>query len=733
MEWTTAKIVLAVVAAVGLLALDASGAVVGAAGRSAHPPTAKKLAKWSADGHIIYNPNNRTYCPETPETRPSNRVNTTQRIADLRAAMADTALVGGAPLNAYLVQISDDHGSEGSAWDQRLKYISGFSGSSGYAIITETETAVWTDGRYFLQADQQMDCNWIMMKQSTPGYPTGEEWLASILPVGSRVGAYPNYMSISVWQSYEAALAGKATLVGVPNDLVDVIWTDPDRPAKPNNPPFVHNITYAGVTWQDKATQVRQKLTEQPADALVVTVLEESAWLFNMRGLDQSFSKFYGYSIVEQDKLSFFLINHLQMIASIETQDHLQINPDGTCRTPGDGHCTNVYDYDDIINHIEQLAIANKSVWLDPTANYATYSAAGSRRLVVRSPIALMKGIKNDVERRMFAESIMRDSAALIEFLAFFEKEIAAGNSWTEVSAATRLEEIRSTYPGFKGVSFDTISGYGPHASVIHYRPDPSSPETNSQITTDNVYLLDSGGQYLDGTTDVTRTLHYGTPSAIVKEAYTRVLMGNIDLAVTVWPDGFYGSDLDARARAPIWQNGWDYNHGTGHGIGYYLSVHEGPGNINIGFSNNWTPIHEGMFFSDEPGFYEDNVYGIRLETLVQVVEADVPNHFGGKKFLGFKPVTMVPYEPNLINYSRLSETQINFLNYYNQRCLNEVGPYLLNVRQNQEAYDWLAARVVTRTYSSRAAGASSLLSGSCLLSLLFAASLALIRASSSA
>lgn len=673
----------------------------------------KKAKKWTVDNHIIFVPNNRTLCPETPENRPSNRVNTTQRIADLRNAMANVILTGGFQLDAYLVLISDDHGSEGSEWDQRLKYISGFSGSAGYAIITKNETAVWTDGRYFLQADQQMDCNWILMKQGMPEYPTGEEWLAYTLPNGARVGAYPNYVSISTWQSYENALAGKASLVGVPADLVDVIWTDPERPPRPNNPPFVHTILYAGVDWKDKVLQVRQKMVEQPADSLVVTVLEESAWLFNLRGMDQTASLFYGYSIVLPDKTSLFLNNYMEMIASTEIQDHLEINPDGTCRVPSDIYCTNVYDYSQIINHITQMASENRSIWLDPTANYATYSASGSRRLVVRSPIALMKSVKNAVERVKFADCIMRDSSALIEFLAFIENEVVTGNYWTEVSAATRLEEIRSSYPDFKGLSFYTISGYGAHASIIHYRPDPSSPDTNSQILTDNVYLLDSGGQYLDGTTDVTRTMHYGQPTAIMKEAYTRVLMGNIDLALTVWPEGLYGSDIDARARTPIWQNGWDYNHGTGHGIGYYLSVHEGPGRISVGYSDQYTPLYEGMFFSDEPGYYEDNVYGIRLETLVQIVVANTSNQFGGKKYVGFKPSTLVPYEPNLIDYSSLSETQINFLNYYNQRCLNEVGPYLLS-RGNQEAYDWLVARtapVTPRSYIMPASSSASRLS----------------------
>lgn len=643
--------------------------------------------------YIEINPNNRSLCPETPETRPSNRVNTTDRIAHLRSAMNNITLTGGSPLDAYLVLLSDDHGSSGSAWDSRLQYMTGFSGSAGYALITRNQTALWTDGRYFLQADMEMDCNWILMTQGQSGYPTGEEWLLAVLPNNALLGAYPNYVSISTWQSYQKVLFEKATLVGMDEDLVDIIWTDPDRPPRPNNPPFVHTIEFAGVTWQTKLSQVREKFAEQNADAFAVTILEESAWLFNLRGTDQTSSLFFAYSIVLPNEARLFLNNYLSMIASTELQDHLQIQANGTCRTPG-LDCINVFDYSTIMTHIEELASRNLSVWLDTSANYATYDAAGIRRLVLRSPIALMKSIKNAVEKVKFAECIMRDSAALIEFLAFLENEIAAGKQWTEVTAADRLQEIRSTYPNYKGISFDTISAVGPHASIIHYMPNRSNNETNSPINTEEVYLLDSGGQYLDGTTDVTRTLHYGTPSAIIKEAYTIVLKGNIDLAETIWPEGLYGNDFDARARAPLWKNGWDYNHGTGHGIGYYLSVHEGPGRIGMGYSSQSTPIYEGMFFSDEPGYYEDNYYGIRLETLVQVVKANTTNHFNGKKFIGFHPVTLVPYEPKLIDYDSLTLSQKNFLNKYNQRCLDEVGPYLRDIRKNQEAYDWLLARV---------------------------------------
>jgi len=276
--------------------------------------------------------------------------------------------------------------------------------------------------------------------------------------------------------------------------------------------------------------------------------------------------------------------------------------------------------------------------------------------------------------------------------MAMLEKEIEGGKDWTEVSASVEIRRVRSDYEHFMGVSFDTISAVGPNAAVIHYRP---TTETNRKITKTEVYLLDSGGQYLDGTTDVTRTFHFGTPKDIEKEAYTRVLMGAIDLAMTVWPEGYYGSDLDARARAPLWQHGWDYNHGTGHGIGYFLNVHEGPGRINIGFSDIWTPLYEGMFFSDEPGYYEDGSFGIRLETLVSIVEANTTFHFNGKKYLGFKPATLVPFEPKLIKYELLSADQIKWLDAYHQRCQKETGDYLRNVRQDEQAYKWLTDRTI--------------------------------------
>jgi Xaa-Pro aminopeptidase len=308
-----------------------------------------------------------------------------------------------------------------------------------------------------------------------------------------------------------------------------------------------------------------------------------------------------------------------------------------------------------------------------------------------------MKAIKNEKERQHFAECIKRDSAAVVEFAAFLENEIKENRHWDEISAAEKLETYRKADPLYRGPSFETISGYGPNSAVIHYR---ASSETNRTVSTDNVYLLDSGGQYPDGTTDITRTFHYGEPSDVVKEAYTRVLMGHIDLAKAVWTEGLYGRELDVLARLPLYRNGWDYNHGTGHGIGYYLGVHEGPGRINKGYNSLHEPLYVGMFFSDEPGYYEDNNFGIRIENLVTVVEADTPNKFGTLKYLTFQTLTLVPYEPAMIKYDLLTESQLQWLKEYNDRCVSEIGRILLE-RQNQGAYDWLLAKTALNTLNN--------------------------------
>jgi len=597
-------------------------------------------------------------------------------------------------LDAYLVVMTDEHGSySGTGYDARVAHISGFTGSSGWAVVTRDKAALWTDGRYFLQADQQMDCNWILMQLGTTGYPqTTWDWLKDVLPSGSKLGAFPNINSQSTWFSHVTNLAlYNINMEAVKEDLVDLIWTT-DRPPRPNNHLIVHDLNFAGKLWTDKLHETRVKVAESGADVLVVTVLEQVAWLFNLRGSDKSASLFYGYAIIYEDTSSLYVQNTVKLMSS-EVQSHLEVHANGTCWYPTSIYCVNVYEYDHVYNDIQRIQ-TDKTIWVDPTANQAIYNATTAAKPynIKTSPIELMKSIKNEQERRHFAECIKRDSAAVVEFAAFLEKEMEAGRQWTEVSAADKINSIRANYTNNKGLSFRTISAFGANAAVIHYRPEA---ETDTRIDTSNVYLLDSGGQYLDGTTDVTRTFHYGTPTEHVKEAYTRVLMGQIDLAQTVWTEGMYGYELDVRARYPLYQNGWDFNHGTGHGIGYYLSVHEGPGRINRGYNPTHEPLYEGMFFSDEPGYYEDGNFGIRLENLMTVVRANTTTDKWGK-FLTFRTLTLVPYEPKLINYDLLTSAQRSWLEEYNRRCLEEIGSYLHDERNNHDAYMWLVARTTT-------------------------------------
>lgn len=641
----------------------------------------------------------RTECPESAEKpRPPNRVDTTQRVELLRSMMQDTNnFPGSQPLDAYLTLISDDHGTSGSEYDARVKYISGFSGSNGYTIVTHNDSALWTDGRYFLQAELQMECFWQLMKMSTAGYPTGPEWLATILPENARVGAYPNYVTVDTWDAYRSALEAKnIQMIPVTEDLVDKVWNQLDsatRPPKPQNPIFPHTIEFTGKTSAEKLVDVRAKMAEAGADCLVLTVLEEVAWLFNLRGSDRTDSLFYGFALVYHDAASKIFINDVdRALSDVTLRAHLHLDANGNC-TAGlaDRDCVQLLAYTTVEEAIRNDG--SSMMWLNPSASAAIYDAVGQTRVIEpleMTPIALMKAIKNEVERENYYNCILRDSAAVVEFMAFLEKEIEDGKVWNEITAATELQRIRSLYQHYRGISFDTISAVGPNGAVIHYR---AAPETNKNITKNEMYLLDSGGQYLDGTTDVTRTFHFGTPTDMEREAYTRVLMGAIDLATTIWPEGTYGRDIDARARAPIWQNGWDYNHGTGHGIGYFLSVHEGPGRINIGYVPDQEPLYEGMFFSDEPGYYEDGHFGVRLETLVGVVTANTTYNFGGKKFLAFRPATLVPFEPKMIKGEMLSRDQLEWLNNFHQLCVQQTAAYLSNVRNNQAAVDWIMAR----------------------------------------
>ncbi|KAL8570603.1 hypothetical protein ACOMHN_008960 [Nucella lapillus] len=645
---------------------------------------------------------NRTLC-NPGQQWPSTRVNTTARLAALRAVMTNRSL------HAFIVFSADAHESEyPAARDKRRGFITGFSGSAGYAAVTMTRAAMWSDGRYFLEAEDALDCNWIFMKMGEPGVPSMSQWLGSELTSGQVVGADPFLVSSNRWASMAKNLAKSGlTFEAVSSSPVDQVW--PDQPPPPKTPINALDVQYAGRRWQDKVLDVHFAMEQEGVHgAYVVTSLDEVAWLFNLRANDIAYNPFFiSYAIVEyyganssDNKVRLYIQDRDNRLTRDPTDpetphrlhQHLNTAPNGSCHGAM-GMCVQVHDYvnSQVVADIESLesASAANKIWVTPYCNYAIFRAIPEAQLFqARSFIAFAKAQKNPVERRGMEICYKRDSAVLVEFFAKLEKEMSEGKRWTEVSVDEELMRMRRAADKNRGLSFETIAGSGPNGAVIHYRPLPAS---DRQLTTGDMLLLDSGGQYLDCTTDTTRTVHFGSPTAYMKESYTLVLMGTIDLARAVWPKGEYGRTLEILARHPLYEAGLDYNHATGHGIGAYFSVHEGPGNIG-----RWKGpfyAHEellpGMFFSDEPGFYEDGQFGVRLETVVMVEPAHTKYNFRGVQFLHFKPIALVPFETKLINYSMMSNHQISWLNVYHQLCQDHIEPLLTSDLARQ----WLRER----------------------------------------
>ncbi|KAL4232855.1 Xaa-Pro aminopeptidase 1 [Mactra antiquata] len=657
-------------------------------------------------------PGNWDSCKPGAEAPPT-RVPTYDQVNLLRQYFATLGIEG------YLIPNEDAHQSEyPSEYDKRRGFISGFKGSAGFAVVTTSKAALWTDGRYFLEAEDVLDCIWILMRQKESGVPTMLEWLKNELSPGQYFGASPYLIGSSTWKYYKEELAKSGiALVAIENELVDLFWSSGlGRPDQPNTPINALPLEFAGVSWQDKVKEVKSTMEDEGVNMMVVTGLDETAWLFNLRASDISYNPFFlSYAIVTNDKIILYILNHQAKLiqdptdeaTTVKLHDHLNTNIDGTC-TGKTGDCVEVKEYNpiNIRNDIRTLTTSSSKVWLSTTCNQAMYSAVNVSKIFQRNtPIAVAKSKKNAVEVEGMKRSHIRDAVALITFLTKLEKEVKEGKKWTELSAAQDLDQHRREQEHNRGLSFNTISGSGRNGAIIHYTV---SNITSIDITTKDMYLVDSGGQYLDGTTDVTRTFHFGSPTDYEKECYTRVLMGHIDLFQAKWPKGSYGHILDTLARKPLWDVGLVYRHGTGHGIGMYLSVHEGPGRISSSQSTSVydNPLDENQFFSDEPGFYEDGKFGIRLENIIRVVNATTDYSFPGTQFLTFEHVTLVPYEPHLIVLDLLNDKQIQYLNDYNEMVREKVGPELKK-QDKTAAYDWMIKRTEpfkrTNTTSSAA------------------------------
>ncbi|CAC5381437.1 pepP [Mytilus coruscus] len=554
--------------------------------------------------------------------------NTTTILKRLRALLKNTTYVTE-QIHAYIVPSGDAHQSEYIApCDCRREFVSGFSGSAGFT-------------RHFLQGTAE-------------------------LPVGGRVGVDPYLMSSETWKPMDKVLkeAGHM-LVPVSQNLVDLAWED--RPSPPQNPLMVLPDSYTGQTWEDKVLKVREKMKSKNCGAFVVTPLDELAWLFNLRGSDIQYNPvFFGYVVVTKETVDLF-IDEERLVSSVK--DHLHLNG-----SSGGKVAVTIHPYGDVGKFVAELVDkVEGKIWINPKSSFAVFNAVPkNRRYVQPSPVTAMKAVKNATEIAGMRRAHLKDAVTLCEYFCWLETEVPKGTV-TEVSAAEKLENIKRGQADYISLSFDTISSTGAHGAVIHYKP---SEETDLPLSTSEIYLCDSGAT-LDGTTDVTRTMHFGTPTDFEKECFTRVLKGNINLCTAVFPQGVKGHMLDTLARTSLWNVGLDYLHGTGHGVGAFLNVHEGPCGISPRVSLTDVPLEEGMILSDEPGYYEDGKFGVRIENLALVKKADTQHNFKNKGFLTFETITLVPIQNKMIVPSLLTEKEP-------RKCLGDMCPDLTSNFKNK-------------------------------------------------
>ncbi|TFB01921.1 putative Xaa-Pro aminopeptidase P [Trichoderma ghanense] len=595
------------------------------------------------------------------------KANTTQKLAKLRALMKEHNV------QVYVVPSEDSHSSEYiAACDARREFISGFTGSAGCAVITETAAALATDGRYFNQATQQLDENWTLLKQGLQDVPTWQEWAAEQAAGGKTVAVDSTLVTASIAKKLAEKIrkSGGSDLVPLDVNLVDAVWAE-DRPARPQQRITVLSEKFAGKSVQSKLSDVFSELEKKRSPGLFISMLDEVAWLFNLRGNDIPYNPvFFSYAVITPKGAALYVD---ESKLDEECREHL--NKCNVAIKPYESF------FRDAELHHQQLVASTQSAegaspagsfLMSNKGSWALKRALGGDGAVeeIRSPIGDAKAVKNETEMEGMRACHVRDGAALIEYFAWLEDQLINKKTvLDEVQAADKLEQLRSKHEHFVGLSFPTISSTGANAAVIHYGPERGNCAT---IDPKAIYLCDSGAQYLDGTTDTTRTLHFGEPTEAEREAYTLVLKGNIALDVAIFPKGTTGFALDSLARQHLWKTGLDYRHGTGHGVGSFLNVHEGPIGIGTRIQYTEVPLAPGNVISNEPGYYEDGRFGIRIENIVMVKEVKTKYAFGDKPFLGFEHVTMVPYCRNLINESMLSETEKAWLNASNAEILEK-------------------------------------------------------------
>ncbi|WP_063689296.1 aminopeptidase P family protein [Bradyrhizobium stylosanthis] len=581
---------------------------------------------------------------------PEAGVALTARLAALREELARRKLTG------FVIPRADQQQNEYvPPSEERLAWLTGFTGSAGLAVVLTHEAALFVDGRYTIQAAKQVDAKaWAVESLIDP---PPESWVSSHLKAGDRLGFDPWLHTSSAAERLAAACAkAGAELVAVDGNPIDAIWQD--RPQPPLAPVAVHNLQHAGVGEAEKLTQIRGEIAKLGTDALVLSDSHAVAWTFNIRGADVAHTPLpLSYALVPKDGRPTIFIDHRKL--SNLTRDHLEQSAD-------------VREPDAMAPTLMALAKSGATIALDNATAADALSrlivGAGGKPVRGSDPIALLKAVKNPIEIKGTKTAHVRDAVALARFLAFIDREAASGKL-TEIDAVEALETFRRDTGALKDVSFPTISGTGPNGAIVHYRVTRKS---NRRIAPGDLLLIDSGAQYEDGTTDVTRTMAVGEPTDEMRDRFTRVLRGHIAIARAVFPDGTTGAQLDTLARQFLWAAGVDFEHGTGHGVGSYLSVHEGPARIS---KLGTTPLKRGMILSNEPGYYKTDGFGIRIENLELVVEASIKG--AEKPMNAFETLTLAPIDRRLIDVAMLNKDELDWLNAYHARVRAEVRPAL--------------------------------------------------------
>lgn len=598
-----------------------------------------------------------------------NEIN--QRLESLREVMRREHL------SAFIFPSTDAHQSEYVAdhWQGRT-WISGFNGSAGTAVVTMKSAALWTDSRYFLAAEEQLKgTEFQLMKLKIEGTPTISEWLAQELQgenaevgLDGMVNSYHETMGLIADLRKSGGITVRTNL-----DPLGLIWTD--RPAIPANPVEIQPMEFAGESVASKISRIRTALRQRHADGMLISALDDIAWTLNLRGTDvHCVPVFISYLLISSQQVSLYV-------------DSAKINDEVKAYLTENG--ISLYPYNKVAEGLKRYSEYNILLDGDETSYFLWKTVKCQEIIAGNSPVPAMKAQKNDREIAGFRQAMLRDGVAVVKFLKWLKPAVEAGGQ-TEISIDRKLTSLRAEQHLFRDISFDTIAGYQAHGAIVHYE---ATPETDVALKPEGLILIDSGAQYQDGTTDITRTIALGPVTEEMKHVYTLVLKGHIQLELAKFPDGASGTQLDALARECMWREGYNYLHGTGHGVGSYLSVHEGPHQIRMEWKP--TPLRAGMTVTDEPGLYLSGKFGVRIENTLLIKDYQT-TEFG--KFLQMESLTLCPIDLTPVDFSMLQPEEIEWLDTYHRDVFEKLSPYL-----EGEDLEWLreATRPVDRVMSS--------------------------------